>query len=277
VTPLLLLVACQDYILTTDDKGPADTAADDTHDTDRPSDTSTSAHDSADTADTDDTGTPAPRTACDSILVFSTEAGTASRGLFDGLESEPALASWDVDVYERAAVGDLTDTMLTNRSQLWLFGTDAGFGTTLSLAEVVAIRDFVNGGGGLLVAAGETDDTTSYSDDVSLIAEPYGVKFDGTYREGADGTVGRVAGADPVLFAGVTELPVFASVAELERTDPAVETAGNLGGGTSIAKRDDGVRVVFDRSWRGWSDAYRTVGEQGVFVLNVATFLEPCE
>lgn len=277
---LALLLGCTDYgilyeetIKVPDDTGEADT--DPVDDTDTPWDTDTTDTAIEETGDTEDTE-PA---ACERILVYSTE-GTAGgdrfTGIFDGLRTDATLARWDVDVAERVEDGLLSDTLLAGASQLWVFGTDRDASTALALSEVSAIRDFVNGGGGVLLAGGPEDGTGSYTEDINLVAEAYGVELHDTYREGTDGDTRAVEDADSTLLAGVRELPVFASVAELSLNDSAVKVAATLGGSAAIAYRDDGKRIVFDRSWQGWQDSYRATGDQSVYVGNVATFLEPC-
>jgi hypothetical protein len=179
-------------------------------------------------------------------------------------------------VRERATDGPLTLDDLEDYSQLWLFGTDRDIGTALAFDEVRAIRDFLETGAGLLVAGEHEDESTSYADDVALVSELYGVAFEESAREAADGELVPLGGVDGALLPGVAEVPGFASVAELGVTDPAVRVAGTVAGKPALAYRDDGPWVVFDRSWEGWSDAHRGAGDQPAVVSGVATFLEGC-
>ncbi|MES2642811.1 MAG: hypothetical protein V4850_25230 [Myxococcota bacterium] len=279
----LLLAGCGGYHLVYEKPGgdTGDTGLPVDTDTDLPDDTDTEETDTEETdTDTEETDTEPPRTVCERILVYSTEATSGSGralGLFDGLAEEATLARWDVDVWERADEGALTEAGVSGYSQLWLLATDKDLGTALDFGEVRVVRDFVSAGGGLLLAAGPTDSSTSYADDVNLIAELYGVEFDGDAGEGADGAVLPVRDADPTLLAGITELPGFASVAEITISHAAVQVAASIGGATALAYRDDGQRIVFDRSFSGWGDAYRAMGDQAALVGNVAAFLEPCE
>jgi hypothetical protein len=216
---------------------------------------------------------------CDRVLVYSTEGSTGAGraiGRFDGIAAEAALAGWDVDVQERATDGDLDATVLGAYSQVWVVGTDQDFGTALDIAEVRAIRDFVDAGNGLLLAGGPTDGDVSYGDDLNLVAELYGLEFEDAGREGSDGALLPVEDADGTLLAGVSELPGFASVATLVVRDGAVREAATLAGAPAVAYRSDGQHIVFDRSWEGWSDRYRGLGDQAAYVANVARFLEPC-
>ncbi|MDP2306008.1 MAG: hypothetical protein Q8P18_08270 [Pseudomonadota bacterium] len=279
----LLLAGCGGYHLVyekTTDTGP-DTGLPVDTDTDTQTDTDTDTDSGTDTdTDTEDTDTEDTAPAvCGRILVYSTE-GTSGAGralgLFAGLTAEPTLAAWEVDVWERAEDGLLTEAVASGYSQLWIMATDKDFGTALDFTEVRVVRDFVDAGGGLLLAAGPTDGTDSYGDDVNLVAELYGVEFDGAASEGADGAPLTVRNADPVLLAGITELPGFTSVSELTVTDAAVQVAATIAGSTALAYRDDGQRIVFDRAFSGWGDTWRAEGDQAALVGNVAGFLEPC-
>lgn len=288
----LLLPACMDYGV----KGDVDDLTDDTspNDIGAETDTASPEQDSAppdrdtasgqvtdsgqaDTAsDTADTG-PSADTGALSILVYSTEdeAGAGSyAGIFDGLETDPQLSAWTVEVYERGSEGRLTAAMLEGRSQLWLLGTDRSFGSDLTSAEIEAVLTFVSAGGGLLIVAEHTDSLYSYTEDVNGVAEPLGLRFHDSYREGADGDLLEVEDGVPAITVGVSEVPGFASVAELSPTDSAVEVAFSLDGTPAMAWRTDRKRVVFDRSWGGWRDLFRDDGDQSVLVLNVATWLE---
>lgn len=275
VLPLLLL-GCGSYRLNYGTK--VDDTAADTADTaaDTAEETGDTVWDTDDDWDTDpeDTAEPSPAE-CARILVYSMDATGREAGRFDGLPDEPGLARFDVHVRSRAADGPLTASILEDYSQLWLFATDRELGTSLDFDEVRAIRDFLSTNAGLLVA-GEHDGTAeSYADDVALVSELYGVAFEGSFREAADGAATRVTDVDAALLAGVTELPGFASVAELTITDTHVQIAGKIGGAAAFAYRDD-ARIVFDRSWEGWSDDWRDVGDQGALVGNVAEHLEWC-
>ena len=248
---MLLLLGCADYTFTGKFKVSADdtatTATEEPYDSDAP-DTFDSAEETGETGETGDSATTEPpRTDCASILVYSTEADdSAGRngGVFADLPDEPGLAAWDVDVRERADVGILDDGMLTGRSQVWLMGTDADTQTTLEIDEVRALRDFVEAGGGLLIAGGAEGASTSYTEDVSGISEPYGVEMHDSRSEGADGELLSPT-ATTSLLDGVSTLPGFAEVAELDVGDD-VAVAAKLGGQPAIAWRTD-VRVVFDR------------------------------
>ena len=272
---LLLMAACSDHRLNYKlDVDSADTAADADTDTDSDTDSdSDSDSDSDADSDTDsDTDTDTePRTACAAILVYATGTGG-----FDGLAAEPALAGFDVDVRRRATAGALDAASLAPYSQLWVFGTDAALDNTFDFDEVRAIRDFVSGGGGLLLAGGYEDAAVSYADDVALLSELYGVTFEGERREADDGTPTRVTSADATLFVGVSEVPAFAAVATLTITDSAVRVAGELAGAPALAWRDDDARMVFDRATMGWSDAWRAEAGQAQLAANIAGFLEPC-
>lgn len=268
---LLSLAGCAGYRLnygkpvedTGDTGATEDTAGDSGADT--PWDTDDDWDTDADT----DTAEPVPA-ACARILVYATASGPAP---FAELGAEPGLARFDVVVRD-GGDGPLTAALLEDYSQLWLFGTDAELGSALDFDEVRAIRDFLATNAGLLVAAGPDGADESYADDVALVAELYGVTFEGSYREAADGVATRVTDADPLL-AGVSELPGFSAVAELGVGDAAVRIGGEVGGKPAIAYRDD-ARVVFDRSFLGWTDDWRGVGDQGVLVGNVAEHLEAC-
>lgn len=279
--PMLFLAACADYTFTGKFKVPADDTAEDTPADDSaptPGDDTAPPVDSAvDTGDSADTDTPPVRTDCHSILVYSTEADdSAGRngGVFADLPDEPGLAAWDVDVRERADMGLLDEGMLEGRSQVWLMGTDADTRTTMDIDEVRALHDFVEAGGGLLVAGGPEGAERSYTEDVSGIAEPYGVELHDERSEGDDGAPVTPT-STTALLDGVGTLPGFSAVAELTLNDANVEVAAKTGGQAAIAWRQD-VHVVFDRSWAGWSDDWRAVGDQATYILNVATFLEPC-
>jgi hypothetical protein len=274
----LLLVGCAQYRLTYKTGG-EDAAADTGADTARAQDTDVDTDTAWDTdVDTDtepgDTAVPTPAV-CARILVYSTDSSGREHGRFDGLAAEPGLARFAVDIRERAADGPLDAALLAGYSQLWLFGTDRGLDSSLEFDEVRAIRDFVDTNAGLFVAGEHEDADTSYADDVALVAELYGVSFEGSFREASDGAATAVTGADAALLAGVAELPGFASVAELTPIDTAVRVAGRIGGAPALAYRDD-LRVAFDRSWEGWSDAWRGVGDQAVLVGDVAERLEWC-
>ncbi len=272
----LALTACSDHRLNYGTKDTGDTAAD-TGRTDTGPDTDTDTVWDTDDRDTDETDTEEPTPAvCERILVYSTVSGAGrARGRFAGLESDPVLARWTVDVRERADEGPLTAALLEDYSQVWLFGTDPALDTALDFDEVRAIRDFVDVGGGLFVAGEHEDTEESYADDVALVAELYGVSFEGSHREGDDGALATVTAVDATLLAGVSQLPGFASVAELGVTDSAVQVAGKLGGMAALAYRDD-ARIAFDRSWEGWTDSWRGTGDQPTLVGDVATFLEWC-
>jgi hypothetical protein len=269
---LLSLAGCASYRLnygkTVEDSG--DTGATDDTAEDSGADTPWDTDDDWDTDADTDTAEPVPA-ACARVLVYSTAASGPDR--FAALAAEPGLARFDVVVRD-GGDGPLTAALLADYSQLWLFGTDAELGSALDFDEVRAVRDFLATNAGLLVAAGPDGADESYADDVALVAELYGVAFEGAHREGADGTATPVTDAAPLL-AGVSELPGFSAVPELATSDPAVRIGGQIGGKPAIAYRDD-ARVVFDRSHLGWTDDWRGVGDQGVLVGNVAEHLEAC-
>lgn len=242
--------------------------------------------DSADTASVEQTETDDPDTASEQpdpdtvqprIVVWSTE-GRRDRdnylGIFDGLERDPVLAAWDVVVLEAADEGKITAADLAGATQLWIFGTDRDDGGGFSSAEVSVITDFVDRGGGLLVVAEHDDSNYSYVDDVNAVAERYGLSFHDSFREGDDGDVMVPHDPDATLCGGVGRVPVFASVAKLDLIDASVNVGFTIGGLPAMAWRDDGVRVVFDRSWGGWRDTFRGSADQAALVANVAAFLE---
>lgn len=229
-----------------------------------------------------DTGTTDPPDHifdCGRILVYSTEGVSTGE---DYLDSFSALAGWlepygwEVTVRERAIDGDLTWDALEGVGQLWVFGTDRRFDTPLTDAEFAAAISFADGGGGLLVAADHSDANFSYNEDVNDLSGHFGLRFDGSYYESTDVmSLPLFAPAGP-LVDGVTTLPGFASVANLQILDPAVTVAFELGGHEAVAWRDDTVRVVFDRSWIGYADWQIEKFDQLVFINNVANFLDPC-
>lgn len=270
---MLTLLACSDFSIVHEKPVPEDTG-----DTDPIVDTDTTDTDTTDTdtTDTDTTDTDTtPPLECGKILVYSTEGErSGNTGIFDDIRSDPALAAYDVELVEQATDGALTEAMLAGKSQLWVLGTWADPGTTFELSQVSAIRDFVEAGYGLLLAGGGVDGGTDYTDDVNLLAQLWGVRYTDSYDEG-EGAL-AIAGAAGPLVSGVTEVPAFAATADLELEDAAVNVAFRLGGHDAVAWREGDARIVFDRSWQGYTDEARAVGDQAAYVANVAGFLEPC-
>jgi len=227
--------------------------------------------------DEGDTGLPAE---CGHILVYSTEARSDRDnylGIFDGLPDDPAFSGWDIEIAERATAGPLSDAMLDDRTQLWLMGTDRDEDTPLEDEEVERIVAFVKAGGGLLVGAEHSDTLYSYTEDVNDVAEAFGVRFDGKRDEGAAGSAAAPEDPDASLMAGVATVPIFQTVPLLTLLDGAVRPAFRLQGLVTVAFRDDATRVVFDRSWGGWRDYSRGVGDQETLVAHVASFLDGCD
>lgn len=224
--------------------------------------------------DTDDTSE-----ACRSLLVYSTEdstSGDSYAGVFSKLVTMPELDGWSVEVAERGTAGRLTAAMLEGRGQLWFMGTDRDFDTPPDADEVSAVTAFVGGGGGLLVAADHTDTLYSYSEDVNDIAAPYGVQYSGLFDEATDTAPIAPGAPQGPLVVGVETVPGFSTVGKLEVTDSGVEVAFTLRDSTAVAWRDDEARVVFDRSWLGWSNAHIDEYDQPALLANVLAFLDPC-
>jgi hypothetical protein len=199
-----------------------------------------------------------------------------SSGAFSELEMAPELVDWEVVLVERATGGDLSAEMLDGASQLWLMGTDRDFDTILGTAEADAAEAFAAGGGGVFITSDHTDSNYTYSEDVNPLAERFGLTFSGSRNEASSVSERTPESPAEVLMAGVSTLPGFATVGVLNLEDAAVQVAFNFDDYPTVAYRDDGPRVVFDRTWLGWSYWQIDMYDQRLFIQNVAKFLEPC-
>jgi hypothetical protein len=215
------------------------------------------------------------------ILLYSTEA-VANRpsgsylGTFQDLPAQMATYGYNVTVVERYYIPLITSTLLSNYSQLWLMGTNRDLNTPITPAEVIAIQNFVADGGGLVIA-GEHRVGWDYSDDVIPIASVYGVTFAGSYTFG-NLPINPTFDPTSPLFNGVTTLVGHSSEPRIVVIDPVVKVVATYSGNNLIAVRDDGIKVVFDRSWI----AFGNIGpgnslseDHPQYLRNLADYLEP--
>lgn len=288
IVTLVMLSACSDYGLfgrkdavqvgTSEDPS---TSPPVTTDSDSPTATEPTDSGTPETGTATDSGTTptVPTEGCRSILLYSTE-GQSGRdnylGIFTLLPAALQAEGFDFEVVERATGGDLTPEMLEGRSQLWIMGTDRDFDTTPTQGEVDAAIEFVGAGGGLLLTTDHTDTVYSYTEDVNAFAEAFGVTFSGIHNESSGVSERAPESLTGPLGAGISTLPAFVSVSYLTRLDLAVQIAFELDGAPAVAWRDDGPRVVFDRTWLGWADYHLEKYDQATLVSNVAELLETC-
>ena len=116
-----------------------------------------------------------------SILIYDT---FAKSGLDKNAFSKNALAllnkkGFSVRVTDRRETPEVSERLLEDFSQCWIFNGESGPGHDLTAAELEVFSRFSGGGNGMLIVAGRHQEGTNDLTAVNRLASRYGVLFSG--------------------------------------------------------------------------------------------------
>jgi hypothetical protein len=123
-------------------------------------------------------------------------------GLTEGITDVLRKANYSVTFGDRTRTPQLTDKLLSNVGQLWLFFPESGSKEQLSANEMKLISRFNERGNGMLVALDNRGADPSVHAAVNLLSSPYGVQFFGSTDNEPRISVGILS----QLFSSTSEL-----------------------------------------------------------------------
>jgi hypothetical protein len=165
------------------------------------------------------------------------------------------------DIISYEAIYDLNYILLDSYDVI-VIGTLLAWDSAFTSAELTAIQDFVDGGGGLLIMG---DNSACPNQHINIISEAYGVTCVLTGSD-IDGHITDFADID--LFAGVTSLELFSAPGLASVGSPSMEVAWASGGEPVVALAG-GCSVIAVSDGNLWENAYLAEGDNETFALNV--------
>lgn len=136
------------------------------------------------------------------ILMYSVGGGNGAAGFTDGVADVLRKSNFDVTFLERTRSPQLTDRMLADVGQLWLFFPESGGTVQLTEGEIKLVSHFNERGNGLLVSPDNGQTTLRNDASVNQLASRYGVLFAGNTENGPRISVGITS----QLFSSASEL-----------------------------------------------------------------------
>jgi hypothetical protein len=143
-----------------------------------------------------------------------------------------------------------------------VIGTLLAWDEAHTAAEVTAIQDFVDGGGGLVIMG---ENSACPNDHINIISEAYGVSC---VLSGSDIDGHITDFADIDLFAGVTSLELISAPGFASVDSPSMEIAW-ASGGESVMALAGGCSVIAVSDGNLWENAYLAEGDNETCALNV--------
>jgi hypothetical protein len=219
------------------------------------------------------------------ILAYATkDAGDGyDMSYFD--ESLPTILAnqgYSVDVTDRMTTPLITDALLSQYDQLWIFSTGRYSEGCFNSEEIASILNFRNSGRGILVATDRRQDESpfhNYQNDANQITIPLGVTYYGeTYHGELSEPIQPIFDGHP-LFIGVTTIAGDPDEGLMEISSPVEVVATYLGDDLIAVLNDGSGRVVFEVAFeRFWDDgaeghSWIMTGDTPQYVRNIADWL----
>jgi hypothetical protein len=165
------------------------------------------------------------------------------------------------DIISYEATYDLNYILLDSYDVI-VIGTLLAWDSAFTSAELTAIRDFVDDGGGLLIMGDNSDCPNEH---INIIGEAYGVTCAVTGSD-IDGHITDFADID--LFTGVTSLELIGAPGLAAVGSPSMEVAW-ASGGEPVMALAGGCSVVVVSDSNLWENQYLAEGDNETCALNV--------
>ncbi|OGU16153.1 MAG: permease [Geobacteraceae bacterium GWC2_53_11] len=136
------------------------------------------------------------------ILIYSVANDNSTVGFTDGVAEVLRKSRFAVTLMDRAKTAQLTDRMLADVGQLWLFFPESGGKVQLNASELELVSRFNERGNGMLISTDNGQTVLRNDASVNLLSSRYGVLFAGSSEN-----VPRISvGITSQLFSSASEL-----------------------------------------------------------------------
>jgi uncharacterized membrane protein YraQ (UPF0718 family) len=136
------------------------------------------------------------------VLIYSVAGSNDTAGFTGGVADILRKSRFTVTFMDRTSTSQLTDKMLADIGQLWLFFPESGGTVQLTEGEIKLVSRFNERGNGMLVSTDNGQTVLRNDASVNLLSSRYGVSFSGS----AENTPRISVGITSQLFSSASEL-----------------------------------------------------------------------
>ncbi|MFA7403690.1 MAG: permease [Pelobacteraceae bacterium] len=136
------------------------------------------------------------------VLIYSVAGSNDTAGFTGGVADILRNSRFTVTFMDRTSTSQLTDKMLADIGQLWLFFPESGGTVQLTEGEIKLVSRFNERGNGMLVSTDNGQTVLRSDASVNLLSSRYGVLFSGS----AESTPRISVGITSQLFSSASEL-----------------------------------------------------------------------